>query len=64
MIGTYNYFLYSGDAELVAELWPKWEAALDYASSLVTPAGIVSVQGVSDWGRLTYSNERASASML
>lgn len=64
MIGTYNYFLYSGDVELVQELWPKYEAALDYSLSTLNDDGIVSLKGIKDWGRLTYSNERSSASML
>lgn len=64
MIGMYNYLLYSGDEELVEELWPKHEAALAYARSLRTPDGIVSVRGDRDWGRLTSSKERSSASML
>ena len=64
MIGMYNYLLYSGDEELVEELWPKHEAALEYARSLRTSDGIVSVRGDRDWGRLTSSQERASASML
>lgn len=64
MIGMYNYFLYSGDHELVEELWPKHEAALEYARSLRTSDGIVSVKGNRDWGRHVFSDERASASML
>lgn len=64
MIGTYNYFLYSGDAEFAANVWSKFEAATDYALSLITTSGIVKVKQAADWGRQTFANERASASML
>lgn len=64
MIGMYNYLLYSGDEDLVEELWPKHESALEYARSLRTADGIVSVKGDRDWGRITSSKERCSASML
>mgnify|MGYP001559766395 CR=1 FL=1 len=64
MIGTYNYLLYSGDVDLAQELWPKYEAALNYTTSTLNADGIISVKGVKDWGRLTSSNERSSASML
>ena len=64
MIGAYNYFLYSGEMELLEELWPKYEAGLDYALSLLNEENIVSVQGAKDWGRLTSTTERSSVSML
>lgn len=64
LIGTYNYFLYSGDVDLIEELWPKYQAAVNYSTSLLTSDGIVSVEGEKDWGRLTYGKERSSASML
>lgn len=64
LIGTYNYYLYSGDTELLEELWPKYEAGLDYALSLLNSDHIVSVRGESDWGRFTSTKERSSISML
>lgn len=64
MIGLYNYFLYSGDVELVEELWPKYEAAVEYAQSLINSDGVVSVKGEADWGRITGSKERCSVSGL
>lgn len=64
LIGTYNYLLYSGDEDFIRDNWSKHEAAVAYAWSLISDAGVVSVKGNRDWGRLTSANDRASASML
>ncbi|KAF2022433.1 glycoside hydrolase family 78 protein [Aaosphaeria arxii CBS 175.79] len=65
MVGAYNYFLYSGDVDLVESIWPKHQAALGYALSLIdNSTGVVKVQQYRDWGRLTYGDLRSSASML
>lgn len=60
----YNYFLYSGDEDLVRDLWPKHEAAVTYALSLINESGVVSLRGARDWGRLTSVADQSSASML
>lgn len=65
LIGTYNYFLYSGDTDFVVKYWTQFTKGLDRTLSLVSSTtGIVNVTGDQDWGRFTYGTERASASML
>ncbi|KAL2833477.1 Six-hairpin glycosidase-like protein [Aspergillus pseudoustus] len=64
LVGTYNYLLYSGDEEFVANYWPRFAKGLNRTLSLLSSSGIVNVTGDQDWGRFTYDTERASASML
>lgn len=64
LIGVYNYILYTGDVDWMAEIWPRYVKAMTYASDLVGDLGIVAVNGTADWARWLYSDERASASML
>lgn len=64
LIGTYNYFLYTGDTDFIQEVWPKYTKALRKSLTTINGAGIVSVTGEKDWGRWTYERERSSASML
>ncbi|KAM0542569.1 hypothetical protein ACHAPJ_012740 [Fusarium lateritium] len=64
LLGTYAYFLYSGDHTTLSTLWPKYLLAMENSLSKVNNAGIMSVTGIKDWGRATFANERASANML
>ncbi|KAI9172673.1 FAD-dependent monooxygenase adrH [Paramyrothecium foliicola] len=64
LIGAYNYILYTGDTEFVEAIWDRYVNAVEYSLGLIGSSGIMSVVGAADWGRWTYSNERASANML
>ncbi|KAJ4248487.1 hypothetical protein NW762_012825 [Fusarium torreyae] len=64
LLGTYAYFLYSGDQTTLSTLWPKYLLAMNNSLSKVNGAGIMSVTGIKDWGRTTFANERASANKL
>lgn len=64
MIGTYNYYLYTGDEDFIQQIWPQYVAAMNYSLNTIIDSGIVNVTGAADWGRWTYATERSSASML
>ncbi|UQC89131.1 bacterial alpha-L-rhamnosidase domain-containingprotein [Colletotrichum lupini] len=64
LVGTYNYFLYTGDTDFMTSIWPKYLKAINLSRSKVSDKGIMNVTGAADWGRWTYSTERSSASML
>ncbi|KAF9871875.1 alpha-l-rhamnosidase [Colletotrichum karsti] len=64
LIGTYNYYLYTGDEDFLASIWAKYLKAVANSRSKVGANGVMNVTGDKDWGRWTYSNERSSASML
>ncbi|KAF4893319.1 hypothetical protein CGCF415_v012735 [Colletotrichum fructicola] len=64
LVGTYNYFLYTGDEEFMVSIWAKYLKAIANSRAKVNSRGIMAVIGEKDWGRWTYSNERSSASML
>ncbi|CAH0038273.1 unnamed protein product [Clonostachys rhizophaga] len=64
LIGTYNYYLYTGDDSFLEDNWEKYTRALSHTLGTLTEDGIVNITGTADWGRWTYSVKRASASML
>ncbi|KAL5343282.1 Six-hairpin glycosidase-like protein [Aspergillus crustosus] len=62
--GTYNYVFYSGDTAFIADVWPQFIKGLNRTLGLVSSSGLLNVTGDQDWGRFTYSTERASANIL
>ncbi|KAL3465890.1 pectin lyase fold/virulence factor [Aspergillus heterothallicus] len=64
IIGTYNYFLFSGDEEFLVELWPKYTKALQYTLGKVMDNGLLNATQPADWGRWTYDTVASSANML
>ncbi|KAF7557605.1 hypothetical protein G7Z17_g548 [Cylindrodendrum hubeiense] len=55
LIGTYNYFLYSGDEEFLESIWPQYTKALNYTLGHLTSAGIVKVFWDEDFGAFKES---------
>ncbi|KZT65106.1 glycoside hydrolase family 78 protein [Daedalea quercina L-15889] len=51
LIGTYNYFLYSGDYEWLEDTWNNYTKAVAYLTSKVQSNGLLNVTGLRDWGR-------------
>ncbi|KAH9919649.1 Six-hairpin glycosidase [Fomitopsis serialis] len=51
LIGTYNYFLYSGDYEWLEDTWSNYTKAVAYLTSKVQSNGLLNVTGLRDWGR-------------
>ncbi|KAL2854591.1 pectin lyase fold/virulence factor [Aspergillus pseudodeflectus] len=64
IIGTYNYFLFSGDTEFLLDLWPKYTKALEYSLGKITGDGLLNATQTADWGRWNYGTVAASANML
>ncbi|KAL2825113.1 Six-hairpin glycosidase-like protein [Aspergillus pseudoustus] len=64
IIGTYNYFLFSGDEEFLTGVWDKYTKALDYSLGKVMENGLLNATQPADWGRWTYDTVASSANML
>ncbi|KAL3471257.1 Six-hairpin glycosidase-like protein [Aspergillus californicus] len=64
IIGTYNYFLFTEDSDFLADIWPRYVAAMDYSLSKITPAGIMNATQAADWGRWKYDTLASSANLL
>ncbi|KAF5019944.1 hypothetical protein F66182_8041 [Fusarium sp. NRRL 66182] len=64
LVGTFSYFLYSGDDTFLESIWPKYVKAMTKSLGQINDQGIMTVIGEQDWGRVTYGKDRAAASML
>ncbi|KAJ6623288.1 Six-hairpin glycosidase [Mycena sp. CBHHK59/15] len=53
LIGTHNYYLYSGDTEWLQTIWANYTKAVAFLEAKVDPAvGLMDVTGLRDWARL------------
>ncbi|KAJ7226788.1 glycoside hydrolase family 78 protein [Mycena pura] len=53
LIGTHNYFLYTGDLDFVQTVWDNYTFALSFLQSQVDSTGLANVPAAfsNDWGR-------------
>ncbi|KAJ6632183.1 glycoside hydrolase family 78 protein [Mycena sp. CBHHK59/15] len=53
LIGTHNYFLYTGDLAFVQKVWANYTRALEFLESQVDGTGLADVPAAfaNDWGR-------------
>ncbi|KAJ6532653.1 Six-hairpin glycosidase [Mycena capillaripes] len=53
LIGTHNYYLYSGDIEWLQTIWSNYTKAVAFLEAKVDPTvGLMNVTGLRDWARL------------
>ncbi|KAJ7106845.1 glycoside hydrolase family 78 protein [Mycena crocata] len=53
LIGTHNYYLYSGDIEWLQTIWTNYTKAVAFLEKKVDPkVGLMNVTGLRDWARL------------
>ncbi|KAK6987718.1 Six-hairpin glycosidase [Favolaschia claudopus] len=53
LIGTHNYYLYSGDIEWLQTIWTNYTKAVAFLEAKVDPTvGLMNVTGLRDWARL------------
>ncbi|KAJ7092292.1 Six-hairpin glycosidase [Mycena belliarum] len=53
LIGTHNYYLYSGDLEWLEIIWSNYTKAVAFLEAKVDPGvGLMNVTGLRDWARL------------
>ena len=52
LIGTYNYFLFSGDTDWLQTIWSNYTKAVAFLEGKVDETGLMDVTGLRDWARL------------
>ncbi|KAF5329398.1 hypothetical protein D9619_009233 [Psilocybe cf. subviscida] len=52
LIGTYNYYLYSGDTAWLQNVWANYTKAVAFLEGKVDRTGLMDVTGLRDWARL------------
>ena len=64
LIGTHNYFLYSGDSDWLLTVWANYTKAVGFLEGKVGPSGLMNVTGLRDWARLGGGGINAEGNAL
>ncbi|TDL26847.1 Six-hairpin glycosidase [Rickenella mellea] len=52
LIGTHNYYTFSGDIAWLQTVWTNYTRAVAFVEAKVTSSGLMNVTGLRDWARL------------
>ncbi|KAK0430937.1 Six-hairpin glycosidase [Armillaria borealis] len=52
LIGTHNYYLYSGDHDWLSTVWTNYTRAVAFLEGKVDSTGLMNVTSPRDWGRI------------
>ncbi|OCB86064.1 Six-hairpin glycosidase [Sanghuangporus baumii] len=52
LIGTHNYYLYTGDTEWLQTVWANYTKAVQFLAGKSVPSGLINITGLRDWARL------------
>ncbi|KAF9459381.1 Six-hairpin glycosidase [Collybia nuda] len=64
LIGTYNYYLYSGDVEWLQTVWTNYTRAVAFLEGKVDKTGLINITGLRDWARLGGGGYNAEGNAL
>ena len=64
LVGTHNYWLYSGDLDWVKTVWSNYTKAVGFVTAKVGPSGLMNVTGLRDWARLGGGGINAEGNAL
>lgn len=64
MIGTYDYYLFTGDNDFLSANWAKYQSAMSFITGKIDGTGLLDVTGTADWGRRSQGGHNSEANML
>ncbi|KAJ6484860.1 Six-hairpin glycosidase [Mycena sanguinolenta] len=65
LIGTHNYYLYSGDLAWIQNIWANYTKAVAFLEAKVDPkVALMDVTGLRDWARLGQGGFNAEANAI
>lgn len=64
LVGTYNYMLYTADAEFVQRNWDRYKRATDYIYAKVDETDLLNQTGTRDWARWHTGFNNTAANVL
>ena len=64
MIGTYDYYLFTGDNTFLSANWARYQLAMSFITAKIDSTGLLYVTGTNDWGRLEQGGHNSEANML
>ncbi|KIY62492.1 glycoside hydrolase family 78 protein [Cylindrobasidium torrendii FP15055 ss-10] len=64
LIGTHNYYLYSGDTDWLENVWENYTHAVAFLERKADSSGLMNVTGLRDWARLGGGGHNAEGNAL
>lgn len=64
LIGTHNYYLYSGDTTWLRNVWSNYTFAVSFLENKVDSSGLMNVTGLRDWARLGGGGHNSEGNAL
>jgi Bacterial alpha-L-rhamnosidase 6 hairpin glycosidase domain len=64
LIGTYNYYLDTGDSSWLSGIWSKYQLGVNYITGKIDGSGLLDVTGTSDWARTDQGGDNVEANAL
>jgi Bacterial alpha-L-rhamnosidase 6 hairpin glycosidase domain/Carbohydrate binding module (family 6) len=64
LVGTYNYYLYSGDKTWLDGIWSKYKLGVTYMTNKVDSNGLLNVTNANDWARGDQGGENIEANAI
>ncbi|KAG5637071.1 hypothetical protein H0H81_005838 [Sphagnurus paluster] len=64
LIGTHNYYLYSGDTSWLQQVWANYTKAVTFLERKVDKTGLINITGLRDWARLGGGGYNAEGNAL
>ncbi|TFK47182.1 Six-hairpin glycosidase [Heliocybe sulcata] len=64
LIGTHNYYLYSGDVQWLQTVWTNYTKAVQFLENKVDSSGLMNVTGLRDWARLGGGGHNSEGNAL
>lgn len=64
LIGTHNYYLYSGDVDWLQSVWANYTKAVAFLEGKVDSSGLMNVTGLRDWARLGGGGHNSEGNAL
>ncbi|KZT25006.1 glycoside hydrolase family 78 protein [Neolentinus lepideus HHB14362 ss-1] len=64
LIGTHNYYLYSGDMMWLQTVWTNYTKAVQFLENKVDSSGLMNVTGLRDWARLGGGGHNSEGNAL
>lgn len=64
LVGTHNYYLYTGDAEWLHTVWANYTKAVAFVENKVDASGLMNVTGLRDWARLGGGGHNSEGNAL
>ena len=64
LLGTYTYYLDTGDTAWLASIWPQYQLGMTFITNKIDGNGLLNVTGTNDWARGDQGGENIEANAL